>query len=59
MITLISTEVSHEMIATVIHDFHPNTNGQLGFNKGDKLVIIDWNFSEGWAHVSVKFITLK
>jgi hypothetical protein len=41
------------MISTVLHDFHPNTDGQLGFNKGDKLIVIDWNYSDGWAHVTV------
>ena len=41
------------MIATVNNDFHPNTDGHLGFNKGDRLIIIDWNYSDGWAHVTV------
>jgi len=52
-------EVSCEMISTVLHDFHPNTDGQLGFNKGDKLIIINWNYSDGWAHVTVTFNNLN
>jgi hypothetical protein len=40
------------MIASVTHDFSTNGPGQVWFGRGDKLVVIEWKYSDGWAHVS-------
>jgi hypothetical protein len=40
------------MIATVTVDFDPMGPGQLKFNKAEKIIVIDFKYAEGWAHVS-------
>jgi hypothetical protein len=40
------------MIATVYIDFEPSGPGQLQFSKGDQLIVIDFAYSDGWAHVA-------
>jgi hypothetical protein len=40
------------MYATITMSFTAAGPGQLSFTKGTKIIIIDWNYGQGWAHVS-------
>ena len=45
-------EVTPDMIAKSMQTFHPKGPGQIGFEKEDSLIIINWNYADGWAHVA-------
>jgi hypothetical protein len=45
-------EVTPEMINVVCFSYTANGPGQISFEEGEKIVIIQWNYAEGWAHTA-------
>eukprot|EP00833_Pecoramyces_ruminatium_P013398 jgi/Orpsp1_1/1187430/evm.model.d7180000057645.1 len=37
-------------IVTALYDFETENEGELGFQKDEKLIVIEWDKKEGWAY---------